>query len=39
MLYCLLSVIELLSSPKLPVLDSLSAVKGRTLEVPEELLA
>jgi hypothetical protein len=30
---------ELLSSPKLPVLDSLRAVKGRTLEVPEELLA
>ena len=30
---------ELFSSPKFPVLDSFSAVKGMTFEVPEELLA
>ena len=30
---------ELFSSPKFPVFDSFSAVKGMTFEVPEELLA
>jgi hypothetical protein len=38
-LYCLFSVMELFSSPKLPVLDSFSAVKGITFEVPAELVA